>query len=75
VATWTFVAASSASAADCGPVNTEVTGLSQAQMESSVTCLINAQRSSHGLQPVTPNGNLHQAAVSHSSEMIAQSYF
>jgi uncharacterized protein YkwD len=75
VATWTFVAASSASAADCGPVNTEVTGLNQVQMESSITCLINNQRSSHGLQPVTPNGNLHQAAVSHSSEMIAQSYF
>ena len=70
-----LIAASSASAADCGPVDTQVSGLSQSQMESSIGCLINDERSSYGLQPVTPNGDLHQAALSHSNEMIAESYF
>jgi uncharacterized protein YkwD len=75
VAAWTLVASSSASAADCGPVDTQVSGLSEAQMESSITCLINDERSSYGLQPVVPNGDLRQAALSHSNEMINQSYF
>jgi uncharacterized protein YkwD len=75
VSAWTLVASSSASAADCGPVNTEVSGLSEAQMESSITCLINDERNSFGLQPVAPNGDLHQAALSHSNEMVNQSYF
>jgi uncharacterized protein YkwD len=75
VAAWALLGTASASAADCGPVNTDVTGLSEAQMESSITCLINDERTSNGLQPVTPNADLRQAALSHSSEMIAQSYF
>jgi uncharacterized protein YkwD len=70
-----LVAGSPASAADCGPVNTEVDGLSQAAMESSITCLVNDQRTSRGLQPVAPNGNLREAAVSHSNEMVNQGYF
>jgi uncharacterized protein YkwD len=75
VATWTLVASAQASASDCGPVNTQVTGLSEAQMESSITCLINDERTSNGLQPVTSNGDLRDAALSHSNEMISQSYF
>jgi uncharacterized protein YkwD len=75
VASWMLVAGSSASAADCGPVDTEVNGLSQATMESSITCLINDERVSNGLQPVAPNGDLRQAALNHSDEMVNQSYF
>jgi uncharacterized protein YkwD len=75
VAAWTVVTASSASAADCGPTGTEVTGLSEPQMESSIACLINQQRASYGLQPVAPNGDLREAALSHSNEMIRESYF
>jgi uncharacterized protein YkwD len=75
VAAWTLVAGSPASAADCGPVNTEVSGLSRATMESSITCLINDERASHGLSGVAPNGDLHQAALSHSNEMVNQGYF
>jgi uncharacterized protein YkwD len=74
-ATWALASSATASAADCGPVGTEVTGLSQAQMESSISCLINDERTSYGLQPVTPNSDLHQAALSHSNEMVNQSYF
>ena len=44
-------------------------------MESSITCLINDERSSYGLQPVAPNADLRQAALSHSNEMISQGYF
>jgi uncharacterized protein YkwD len=75
VAAWMLVASAPASAADCGPVDTPVTGLNEAQMESSITCLINDERSSYGLQPVTANGDLRQAALSHSNEMINQGYF
>jgi uncharacterized protein YkwD len=75
VASLALIAGSPASAADCGPVNTEVDGLSQATMESSITCLINDERTSNGLQPVTSNADLLEAAVSHSNEMINQSYF
>jgi uncharacterized protein YkwD len=75
VAAWTVVTASSASAADCGPTGTEVTGLSEPQMESSIACLINQERSSYGLQAVSPNGDLRQAALSHSNEMISEGYF
>jgi uncharacterized protein YkwD len=75
VATWTLISAGAASAADCGPVNAQVTGLSEAQMESSIACLINDERASYGLQPVTPNSELRQAALSHSNEMISESYF
>lgn len=75
VASWTLVAGAPASAADCGPVNTQVTGLSQGQMESSIGCLINDERTSSGLQPVAPNGDLRRAALSHSDEMINQGYF
>lgn len=74
-AAWTVVAASSASAADCGPTGTEVSGLNEPQMESSIACLINQERSSHGLRPVSPNGDLRQAALSHSDEMISKGYF
>jgi uncharacterized protein YkwD len=74
-AIWMLVAGSSASGADCGPVNSEVDSISQAQMESSITCLINDQRTTQGLQPVAPNTDLRQAALSHSNEMVNQGYF
>ena len=75
LATWALLGSAQAFADDCGPVNTQVTGLSEAQMESSISCLINDDRASYGLQPVTPNSDLHQAALSHSTEMINQGYF
>ena len=69
------MASANASASDCGPIDTEVNGLGDAQMESSITCLINDQRAAHGLAGVTPNPDLRQAALSHSKEMINESYF
>jgi uncharacterized protein YkwD len=52
-----------------------VSGLGQNQMESSITCLINEERTSRGLGAVQPNGDLRDAALSHSNEMVAQQYF
>ncbi len=75
LAAWTVVTAASASAADCGPTGTEVSALSEPQMESSIDCLINRERASYGLRPVAPNADLRHAAVSHSNEMISQGYF
>jgi uncharacterized protein YkwD len=75
LATWALVSGAQASAADCGPVDTQVTGLNEVQMESSISCLINDERASYGLQPVKPNSDLRQAALSHSNDMIDQSYF
>jgi cysteine-rich secretory family protein len=73
--TWALVGSAPASAADCGPVDSQVTALNEAQMESSLTCLINDERTSNGLAPVAPNNDLRQAALSHSNEMIEKSYF
>ncbi len=75
LAAWTLVASSSASATSCAGTDVQVTGLSQDQMESSIACLINEERTSYGLQPVTPNSDLRQAALSHSNEMVNQGYF
>lgn len=72
---WALIAASSASATSCSNTEVQVTGMSQDQMENSITCLINEERTSFGLGPVQPNGALRNAALSHSDEMVAQQYF
>jgi uncharacterized protein YkwD len=75
VAAWALVASSSASATNCPNTEVQVTGLSQDQMETSIGCLINEERTSFGLQPVHANSDLRQAAFSHSREMVDESYF
>jgi uncharacterized protein YkwD len=72
---WALIAASSASATSCPNTEVEVSGMGQNQMESSITCLINEERTSRGLGAVQPNGDLRDAALSHSNEMVAQQYF
>jgi uncharacterized protein YkwD len=71
----TLIGAGSASATSCPNTSVEVTGLSQSQMESSIGCLINEERTSRGLGAVQPNADLRRAAVSHSTEMVDQGYF
>ena len=75
VLVWGLVAASSASATNCPNTTSLSPVLSQSQMEDSVTCLINEERTSHGLQPVVPNADLRAAALSHSNDMVANGYF
>jgi uncharacterized protein YkwD len=75
VATWALATSASASATTCANTDVEVTGLTQDQMESSISCLINEERTSRGLGAVQPNSDLRQAALSHSKEMIDEGYF
>jgi uncharacterized protein YkwD len=75
VAAWTFAAGSSASAASCPNAGLPAPTLGIAQIESSIDCLINEERSSRGLDPLQPSGNLRAAALSHSTEMVSQGYF
>jgi uncharacterized protein YkwD len=70
-----LIGAGPASATSCPNTEVEVTGLSQDQMESSIGCLINEQRTSRGLGSVQPNADLRRAALSHSAEMVDQGYF
>lgn len=75
IAAWTLGVGSPASAAPCQNTGLPSTALSPAQIESSVGCLINDERSSRGLDPFAPNGGLRAAALSHSTEMVSQAYF
>jgi uncharacterized protein YkwD len=75
VAAWTLVAATPASASSCPNTELQVSELSQDAIESSIACLINAERAADGIRPVQPNGDLRQAALSHSSEMVSHGYF
>ncbi|MFL5906402.1 MAG: CAP domain-containing protein [Solirubrobacterales bacterium] len=74
-ATWALATAGSASATSCPNTDVQVDGLTQDQMESSIGCLINEERTSRGLRPVLNNGDLQQAALSHSKEMVDEGYF
>jgi uncharacterized protein YkwD len=75
VAASAALGASSASASSCPNTEVQVNGLTQDQMESSIGCLINQNRASFGLQPVAPNVDLREAALSHAQEMVSESYF
>jgi uncharacterized protein YkwD len=75
VAAWMLIAGSPASASSCPNSNLPVMGLEQDAMESSIGCLINEERATHGVPPVQPNAALRQAALGHSTEMVDLSYF
>jgi uncharacterized protein YkwD len=74
-ATWTLVAITPASATSCPNSEVEAPTLSQSQTESSIACLINEERTSRGLAPVHPNGDLRQAGLRHSNDMIGGGFF
>jgi uncharacterized protein YkwD len=73
-ATWALGGAASA-AASCPGADSQVQALNTAQLESSVVCLINEERTSRGIRPVQSDASLRAAAQSHSSEMVSESYF
>jgi uncharacterized protein YkwD len=73
-ATWALAGSASA-AASCPDADSQAQALSTAQIESSLTCLINEQRTSRGVRPVQSDAALRAAAQSHSSEMVSDSYF
>jgi uncharacterized protein YkwD len=75
VAACMLVTGAPASASSCPNTDVQVIGLGQSAMEGSIACLINEQRAAYGVSPVQPNADLRQAALSHSTEMVSQSYF
>ena len=48
---------------------------SEAQLESSILCLVNEERAAAGARSVTPSSQLRDAGLRHSSEMVSQGYF
>lgn len=71
---WACVASGSAWAS-CPGTTTQASGMSQPQLNDSITCLINEQRAAYGLSPVQSSSTLQQAAQSHSAEMVSDGYF
>ena len=64
-----------AAAASCPGAELEAAGQSEAQIEQSVLCLINEQRTAAGLVAVWPNSQLRSAGLRHSNEMVSEGYF
>jgi len=67
--------APASAAAECADQDTEAAELSEFQIESAVTCLINERRSGHGVGRVRDDVRLRHAAVDHSRAMVAQGFF
>ena len=64
-----------ASSHSCPGAEAEAQALSAAQLESSLTCLINKRRAKAGLRPVRSSARLREAALSHSRDMVRRGYF
>lgn len=70
-----LVSAAPAAASNCVGADAEAEALSQTQLESTITCLINKERSKAGLRSVRSSGSLRQAALGHSQDMVQDGYF
>jgi uncharacterized protein YkwD len=70
-----LIAAAPAAASSCVGADAEAEELSQTQLETTVTCLINEERAKAGVRPVQANGNLRQAGAAHSYDMVSDGYF
>jgi uncharacterized protein YkwD len=70
-----LIAAAPAAASSCVGVDIEAEGLSQTELETTVTCLINEERAKAGLRPVRTNGSLRRAAAGHSNDMVHDGFF
>ena len=70
-----LIAVAPAAASSCVGADAEAEELSQTQLETTVTCLINEERAKAGARPVYANGNLRQAGAAHSYDMVSDGYF
>jgi uncharacterized protein YkwD len=64
-----------ASAAACADETSHAAELSDYQLESSITCLINERRAESSRKPVQANARLRHAAVTHSQSMVSGGFF
>ncbi len=61
--------------AGCGPVRTDVTRLSQPQVNRMIVCLLNFERSRHGLTAFTEVPTLDVSSRRQSDDMVRRRYF
>src|SRR4051794_4510686 len=68
-----FAVAPGAASADsaCPDSDLQPTAANLPQVEAATLCMINVQRSQHGLAPLTANSVLQGAAVQHSQDMVS----
>jgi uncharacterized protein YkwD len=59
----------------CPNQTADPTTISTAQLAGAIACLVNHERSSHGLTRLQANVNLHNAAYGHSVDMRRRNYF
>lgn len=62
-------------ASTCSDAETPASGQSMAQVEQSVHCLVNRERSKAGIAQVRPNEKLGSAASRHSNDMLSGGFF
>lgn len=73
-----FAGAEVASAAESGPCpysDATPTAANHQQIETATACLVNAERSARGLQPLRHDPRLQQAARMHTDDMQAHGHF
>jgi uncharacterized protein YkwD len=63
------------SAAACTGADLPASAQSEAQLEGTVLCLVNEQRSAAGVPVVRANSKLRDAGLGHAAEMVSQGYF
>jgi uncharacterized protein YkwD len=70
-----LAAPAAASAADCPNANVLPSRSGAAAARTATLCLVNAERTSHGMRALKFNGRLEKAASSYSREMVAHHFF
>jgi uncharacterized protein YkwD len=75
LATTAVLGIAPASAAACADETTHAAELSDYQLESSITCLVNDRRAQSGRSSVRGNSRLRHAAVNHSQAMVSGGFF
>ena len=59
----------------CGPTNGKPSQIGAAAAGQTTLCLLNRQRTDHGLPPLRENRLLTQASLQHSQDMVQRNYF
>jgi uncharacterized protein YkwD len=70
-----LLAPSHALAAGCANENANPNDVSLAAAKQATLCLLNHQRRSHGIRPLSDNGRLNLASQRHANDMSARNYF
>jgi uncharacterized protein YkwD len=75
IAAVAFPTVASAAATTCANADVTPTSSNLVAVRSATLCLINAQRTSHGLKALLSNTQLRRAAQSYSRNMVSESFF